>query len=453
MPLFASLAVAALFPFAVAAPQGEQGKAGLLTPAERTSLRDKLAKYMQEDAAYSLSTGKDREKASRAREKAKEAFEDDWKKAEKKGNVMASMPDLRGIFENCFLLKPPTKTLGQLWNEKHKQSQLEYSWYLPKTYKPNVPHAAIWALPGRSGADAASPFAKATEYFAATWDKSAASADTIFHVPNPVAGLEYDPIPDFSREADDAEEKRRIDWMWLPFSETFNAYNIDRSRLYLDCGRGNCGFGVRFVSMFPDRFAGVVLRDPVPVDGLRLGSLNGVPFLLLKTAANAAAVEGLQKRIEEVSPGSVTVLDAAGEYPHKDLTPKIEEWLKSKRRNPMPTKVVIEPNHDMFNRAFWADIDVADRLVTAAPDKKPRIECVADRAANRLTVKTVGVEKFVLYLNDDLLDLDKEFTLVVNDKATTEKKSRSFRDMRENAIVRNDWEFLFPVRHNVTVAK
>ena len=457
MPFLAALAVATLTSFAVAAPQApgatEQGKPGLLTPAERSQLRDKLTKYMQEDATFSLASGKDREKARKSRDKAKENFEDEWRKAEKKGNLMASMPDIRDVFENCFLSKAPTKTLGQLWNEKNKQTTFEHSWYLPKSYKPNVPHTAIMVLPGRSAADAAAPFMKAQDYFAATWDKSAASADTIFHLPNPIAGLEFDPVPDFSREADDKEETRRIDWMWLTFSETFNANNIHRGKLFLDCGRGNCAFGVRFVSMFPDRFAGVILREPAPVEGIRLGSLLGVPFLLLKSAGNAAACDGVKAAIEAVSPGAVTVVDVTGEAPYKDATPKIEEWIKGKRRTPTPTKVVIEPNHEKYNRSYWVKITVADQLASAAPDKKPRVEIVADRAANRITAKTVGVEQFLIYLNDDLVDLDKEFTLVVNDKATTEKKSRSFRDMRENAIVRNDWEFLFPVRHNVTVAK
>ncbi len=47
----------------------------------------------------SLASDKDREKARKARDKAKENFEDEWRKAEKKGNLMASMPDIRDVFE------------------------------------------------------------------------------------------------------------------------------------------------------------------------------------------------------------------------------------------------------------------------------------------------------------------------------------------------------------------
>ena len=81
------------------------------------------------------------------------------------------------------------------------------------------------------------------------------------------------------------------------------------------------------------------------------------------------------------------------------------------------------------------------------------VEVDADRANNRIVVKARGVEQFVLFLNDDLVDLDKEFTVVVNDKAFVEKKVRSFRDMVERMVVRRDWDYLFPVMYATTVPK
>ena len=72
----------------------------------------------------------------------------------------------------------------------------------------------------------------------------------------------------------------------------------------------------------------------------------------------------------------------------------------------------------------------------------------------RRGVKAVGIERFTLFLNDDLVDLDKEITFVVNDKATVEpKKTRSFRDMQERLLLRRDWEYIFPVVYHTTVPK
>ncbi len=86
-------------------------------------------------------------------------------------------------------------------------------------------------------------------------------------------------------------------------------------------------------------------------------------------------------------------------------------------------------------------------------EKRARLECVVERGANRITVKAIGVEKFTLFLNDDLVDLDKEFTVVVNEKAFTEKRTRSFKDLRERVLTRSDWEFLFPVAVTTAVPK
>ena len=66
-------------------------------------------------------------------------------------------------------------------------------------------------------------------------------------------------------------------------------------------------------------------------------------------------------------------------------------------------------------------------------------------------VSARGVENFTLLLNDDLVDLDKEFTVVVNDKAVTEKRTRDMRGMQERLVQRRDWDFLFPVQYESTV--
>jgi hypothetical protein len=458
MSFLASLAMlTVLVPQGTPQGQGPQDAAasqpGVLTPAERLTLRKLLATYLAEDAEYEQATGKDREKASRGREKARNAFDEAWRKADAKG-ALGSMADLRGIFENCFVRKAPAKSLGQLWTDKSKEGGFDFGWYLPKNYKHTAPTRTIWTVTGAGTADGT--WTKPGDWFAATWDKSASAGDTIFHVAMPQAGMELDPAPDYSRESGEVDEQRRIQFMWGTFAEVMLNHNVDRNRLYLDCGRGSCGFALRFLSMFPDRFAGAVLRAPSEVDaGVRFGTLLGLPILLLRAPANAAVVDALKARLDEASPNTTTVLDVTDEYPHKGATAQIEEWLQARQRSMVPKRVVIEPNSDKYNRAYWADIEVAERLVTAGSDKDkmPRLEVQADRAANRITVKAVGVERFTLLLNDDIVDLGKPFTVVVNDKAFEEKKTRSFPEMLEMMITRSDWEFLFPARFTTVVPK
>lgn len=434
-------------PSAMAAP--------LLAEREQDELRKKLREYLADDEAYVQAVDRAREKAGRSREKSKRAFEDAWSKHEKKGNLLGSMTDLRAIFYNCFARERPKHSLATLYQRQIKLEGIviDYSFWVPKKYKPEDPVPLLEVLPGLAAADKPGEWVKAKDWFDKVWDKSPLLEDMIVLVPQIPQGLEMDPVPDYGREGADIEEDRRNRTLLMTFGEILNNYNVDRGRIFLDCARGDCGYALRVMTLFPDRFAGAVLREPVAVDDIRLGSLTGVPLLLLRTPATKDTVDALHKRIEEFSPGSVTVLDAKGEYPHAESGPDIAEWLKDKNRSLSPKHVVIEPNHDRFNRSYWIDILVADSLQTAAPDKKPRLEATADRAANRITIKTTGVERFELLLNDDLVDLDKEFTIVVNDKPVSEKRNRSFWDMLDRVLQRNDWDNLFPVRYVTTVPK
>lgn len=422
----------------------------LLSDREQDELRKKLREYLADDEAYLQAVDRAREKTGKAREKSKRAFEESWAKYEKRGNLIGSMPDLRAVFHGCFARERPKHALATLYQRSIGSEGIEYSLYVPKKYKPDEPLPMLEVLPGLGAGDA---WVKSKDWFDKVWDKSLLLEDMIVLVPQIPQGLEMDPVPDYSREGADTEEDRRNRTLLMTFGEMLANYNVDRGRIFLDCARGNCGYALRVMTLFPDRFAAAVLREPVAVDDIRLGSLTGIPLLLLRSAATKDAVEALQKRIEEFSPGSVTVLDAKGEYPYVESGPDIAEWLKGKKRDLSPKRVVIEPNHDRFNRAYWVDILVADSLQTTSADKKPRLEAVADRAANRITIKTVGVERFELLLNDELVDLDKEFTIVVNDKPISEKRNRSFWDMLDRVLQRNDWDNLFPVRYVTTVPK
>ena len=459
MSFLAAITLFAVSLPALPAPQGAPqeataaAKPPVLSPTEQAALRDKLTKFLADDASHMLASGKDREKTGRAREKSKDAFDAEWKKHEKKGNLLASMADLRAVFDNCFQLKPAAVPLAALRKETLKDDGLDYSFYLPKAYKADKPHRTVLVVPGSLAADANGKWTKALDHFNAVWDKSPLQADTIFHVVHVPEGAELDATPDYNREGAEEEDKKRNKVVFGTFGEVMRNYNLDRNRVFLDFGRGACGFGLRFATLFPDRFAGAILRQPSAVDDLRLGSLLGMPVLLLRTPATAATVDALKARLDAASPNTTTVIDATDAYPHRGASAEIEAWIGKQRRNMTPTRVVIEPNHDMFNRAYWAKIDTAESLLTTAADKRPRLEVQADRAGNRITVKAVGVERFTLHLNDDLVDLDKEFTVIVNDKAMVEKRTRSFRELRDGVEVRYDWEFLFPAKFSTGVTK
>lgn len=463
MLALASLAATALTVFS---PQGDQNpgdaapaaqaKPALLDAAAQESLRKKLQDLFATQADYDAADGvKDREKTGKARDKAKEKFQDEWNTRLKKGNLLGSMPDLREIFFNCFEIKAPKNQPGTARKEQFDfggDLKFDYSYLLPKGYKPAVPMPCIVMLPGGQK-DAGAPWTESREYLSACWGKTEQENSYIFHVADVPENLTMDPVPDYSREGQEAFERRRIACVWGPLGKTMKTANLDRRKLFLDCGRGNCAFGVRLASMFPDRFAGIVLRSPTAIEDIRLGSLFAMPVLAIQTAENKDLVETLKKQFEAVAPGLFTVIEAKDTYPFKASAGDIDAWMGKQSRNIAPAHVVIEPNHDQYNKAYWVKIDKANLLTTSTGDQKPRIEVTADRANNRIVVKAQGIEAFTLLLNDELVDLDKEFTVVVNDKATTELKTRDMREMQKRLLDRLDWEFLFPVAFSTSVAK
>jgi hypothetical protein len=454
-----SVACSALAAFAPQNQNPGQDPPPVLTEAETKKLHDRLKTMISAFLKYDESVEAARAKAATAYEKDKVAFQKDWDlQCEKKGDLMKSVADLREIFDNVFEYDG-NKFRGTDALRKETPSAKEfppYAVWVPKSYKADVPMRTVLLLPGFD--DKNNQWQDARSTFAGTWEKSASEKDTIFHIPTLRKEMlhEMDRYPDYSRQGEDQREFDRNQDAFKSFGETARAYNYDRRRLFLDCGRETSGFGVRLVCNFPDRFAGIIVRWPVDMKETRLGSLTGMPVLIVSTAATAPAATELKERLEKLGPGNVTVVAATDDYPFKASTPEIEKWMQGVQRNLMRPKVVLEPNDDRYKKGFWAEIDRMDSIVTAPPTKKPRLEVNADRSLNRIEVKSVGVETFVLYLNDSLVDLSKPFTVVINGKAKTpsaggsgtatgELRTRDFMQMWQMVIKKFDGGWVFPV--------
>ncbi len=438
-------------------PQGEEQT--ILDKSSLNSLNKKLRDYLTAQAVYNQAEeARDREKAAKKREDAKDKFRKDWDNKSKKGNLLASMPDLRAIYTNCFALDRPKKSGGtthKMEVEFSETTKFEYAIRIPRKYKPSDPTRTVILLPGLKDPKATSSWIEPRAYLDQAFPKkSAALENTIFHVPLLPEGLDMDPAPDFSRDGQEAREDQRIGSIFGSFGQTMATLNVDRPRVFLDCGRGNSAFGLRFVSMFPDRFAGIILRDPTAIEDIRLGSLSGLQVAMIKTADNGAVVDALKGKLEEITPDCVTVIEAKGDYPFGGNADELDAWMSKHRRNMTPKKVIIEPNHDRFNRAYWARIERMNPVHGVAASDRPRFEVTADKESNRIEVKTQGVESFSLLLNDDLVNLDKEFTVVINGNATTERTGGvTAAGCSAACSTAADWDFLFPVQYAATVPK
>lgn len=446
-------AVCSTLLLAFALPQGEP--APKLSASEHRSLREKLAKMIEARLEYDIATGRNRDKAQRNYEKTKEAWQKDWeKRCEDKGDLLKSIPDLREIFEGSFTYERKSGT-GVIKREDLKdiKGHPGYSLMVPRSYKQDNPIRTVLLVPGWD--EKSKGWQDSRSLWSSTWEGSAAEKDTLFHIahlPEEMAH-DLDPIPDYSKTREDEKEVQRIMLLLAGLGETKRTYYLDRRRLFLDCGKESSGFGLRLAAHFPDLFAGLILRWPVETKDLRLGSLSGLPVLLISSPATEAACQALQARLNGMAEDSCTVIQAADEYPFKASSVELEKWMGGVKRNLMRSKLVLEPNDDRFRSGGWAAIGRMDQIHTAAPDKRPRLEAAIDRAANRIDVKTVGIETFSLYLNDALVDLDKPFTVVVNGKAISEQRTRDFGSMLNLVIKKFDTEYLFPVTFDCMVPK
>lgn len=449
-------------------PQG--GEAGsqppppLLSPAEQKSLNKKLADYIEADQEHEQAPDNRKDRTGKKKNQAKDAFVKEWEsRCDKlKVDLLKSVTDLQAIFANVL---PYERRSGQgLMKREEAKTTLgqpidkEYGLFVPKGYKYEAPARTVIMVPGL---DDAGGWVECRDWFAATWGNAAANKpalleDTIFHAVQVQKGLELDPAVDFTRQAaDDSHEVACIAQVLVPFNETFKNYNVDRDRVLLDCGRGSSSFGLRFATLFPHRLCGLVLRDAPEADDIRLGSLNGLPVLIVADGKTAAAAAKLEQRINALHANSCTVLKAEDAYPYPASSAAIEKWLAERKRELFLGKVVIEPNNPRIAENYWVNITKMEAIGGVPLAKRPRLEVTADRAQNRLTIKAEGVEEFTVLLNDRLVDLDdpKGVTLIINDKALTIGRGRDRQALIDLVLRKQDTGWLFPVSLGLTVPR
>lgn len=426
----------------------------ILSSSEVKSLNKKAKKWYDHWMKWDGAEGDRRSKAARARRKSQDAFRKEWdRKSESKGDLLASVPDILQVFKNCF---PYSRVSGLSGTLKRVKGGDGPSYYhrVPKSYKPDIPIRTIVMIPGFL--EDRGVWMPAKDLYAATWEGSTILDETAFMFPDFDNDLDLDPAPDLE-QGGEAVEIQRISTVLIPAGYFQKQFNMDREAFYLDCGRGSSAFGLRMAANFPSRFAGLILRSPVNDENMRLGSLTGLPILLIRSDATREDCDALKQRFDDLQGGRCTVIDGEGEYPYLASQAEIVEWLTSAdnptRRNLFRERVVIEPVMDRYKKAYWVQIGTAEPLTSVAPGDRPFIEAVADRKSNRITITTTSIADFTLLLNDELIDLGKEFTVVVNGTAYTEQRDRSFRRMTEDIFLRYDPGMIFSVRYSASVPK
>lgn len=455
--LAAVLTLSLLVPQDKEAQKGDPRMTSVLSASEQKSLNDKMRAWFDAEIDVMADQGSKRDALRKKAKDTLDQLEKEWGKLEKaKGDPVKHLGDMRAVFNNVIPYKSQTGSgevkVLKVKDKSGKETPVTYGLVVPKGYRETSSYRAVIALPGHD------PEKKlwigAKDWFDKTWRGPELADSTMFLLPSLENELDYDGMPDPTKDGDTALESRRVEALFLMlFTNVYRDYRLDFDRLLLDCGKGNCGFGLRLATYFPSRFAGLILRHPVDAEGLRLDSLTGVPVLLLSSPDTKAACDKIAKTLNDLQAGACTVLEGKGSYPFLDSRPEIAEWAKKAQRDLFRSKVTIVPTSNKFRTGYWVRVGVAEQIGLVPDAQRPLISVEADAKENRITVNARSIGDFSLSLNDAIVDLDKEVTIVVNGVAEKVKPQRNWKKMCEQMQKLTDPTLLFPYTYVKKVPK
>ena len=183
----------------------------------------------------------------------------------------------------------------------------------------------------------------------------------------------------------------------LSLAEVRRTFACDFDRFFL----AGHGIGVpaaaHLGNLFPHLFAGVIGRAG-DVGELECGNFRNLPTFF---AGGGALTTAFEEKIKQVGYDNCSVAANATDA-------EILSWIRANPRNSHPTHVTLVPGSPIPNAAYWIKVPATDTGGEA------RIEAQADRESNTITVEGSGVASVTILFNDQLIDMSKPITIVVN---------------------------------------
>lgn len=119
-------------------------------------------------------------------------------------------------------------------------------------------------------------------------------------------------------------------------------------------------------------------------------------------------------------------------------------WMTKFRRNPYPKKIVWQQAEVVKPYFYWLGVPPAE----LAPGKMLR----AYIQGNCVHITQCDYTTLTLYLNDELVDLDKFVTVKYGKRVLFKGRlKRKESTMRQTLFERNDWSYMFPTSVTVTM--
>jgi hypothetical protein len=218
-------------------------------------------------------------------------------------------------------------------------------------------------------------------------------------------------------------------------------------RVFIDGEEAAAQIAARFAELF----VGAILRKCDGKSGSgpdlrKAGGLNGLPayFLFEESKRN-------QKQFgEKVKAANAATKLVAADKGDTNLLGNINaivSWMDKLVRVTQPRQIEYTVHEASFQRHYWINVRAYDASVKPAA----WFAATADRAKNEVVVDVNGVTRFELFLNDAVVDLNKELRIVVTDgeeqhEFYKDTASRDLGVMLNELVASNHPWRIYPVR-------
>lgn len=254
-------------------------------------------------------------------------------------------------------------------------------------------------------------------------------------------------------------------------------YHIDPDRIFLT-GMSNGGIGAWVIGMHDaPLFAGIAPMAS-GLDGVLmpfLANLRSTPIYIIHGARDQVMPVELSRTItkELIKLGYPFVYRehdrehpmAGGHYFPREELPELVTWLSTQRRNPLPTSVTVVREASHFQPFGWVRIDATDPIAAFSEDLVDKRDDLIKRreyarldasivAQNRIEVRAERVQRYSLFLNEQLIDSSKPLVVLTNGQVSFDGAvTPSLETLLRQARVRQDSRQLFPIHLVIQVRK
>jgi hypothetical protein len=254
-------------------------------------------------------------------------------------------------------------------------------------------------------------------------------------------------------------------------------YHIDPDRIFLT-GMSNGGIGAWVIGMHDaPLFAGIAPMASGLDDVLMpfLANLRSTSIYIIHGAKDQVMSVELSRMIAE----ELTRLGypfvyrehdrehpmAGGHYFPREELPELVTWLNAQRRNSLPTTVTLVRDASHFQPFGWVRIDATDPIAAFSEDLISKRDDLIKRreyarlevsivAPNRIEVRADRVQRYSLFLNEQLIDSSKPLVVLTNGQVSFEGAvTPSLEILLRQARLRQDSRQLFPIHLTIQVRK